>query len=59
VYADDVVLFLKPDNAELQAIKEILTMFGEASGLKVNYRKTTATVIRGNAAEEERVATIL
>jgi hypothetical protein len=43
VYADDVVLFLKPDNAELQATKEILTMFGEASGLKVNYRKTTAT----------------
>jgi hypothetical protein len=53
VYADDVVLFLKPDNAELQATKEILTMFGEASGLKVNYKKTTSTLIIGNAVEEE------
>jgi hypothetical protein len=59
IYADDVVMFLKLEPAELQATKVILKMFGEASGLKVNYRKTTATLIRGSAAEGETAATIL
>jgi hypothetical protein len=45
IYADDVVLFFRPELQELQAIKEIITMFGGATGLKVNYNKTTATII--------------
>ncbi|KAM0838180.1 hypothetical protein ACQ4PT_061150 [Festuca glaucescens] len=53
VYADDVVLFVKENESELRVVKEILELFGEASGLKVNYSKTTATVIRGN--EESRI----
>jgi hypothetical protein len=59
VYADDVVLFLKPDPRELKATKAILEMFVVASGLKVNYRKTIATLIRGSSEEGERTATML
>ncbi|KAM0931418.1 hypothetical protein ACQ4PT_000437 [Festuca glaucescens] len=59
VYADDVVLFFRPVETELQAIKQILQIFGEASGLHINYRKTTTTVIRGEALEEERITKAL
>jgi hypothetical protein len=47
VYADGVVLFLKDEEV---AVKETLLIFGEASGLKVNYIKNTARpwVIRGD-----------
>jgi hypothetical protein len=59
VYADDVVLFLKPVSQELWGVRHILSMFGEASGLKVNFRKTTATLIRGSEEQEERTTRIL
>jgi hypothetical protein len=59
VYADDVLLFLKPEEKELWAVKNILSIFGEASGLHVNFGKTTATMIRGTPTEEERTARIL
>jgi hypothetical protein len=45
-------MFLKPENRELWAVRHILSLFGEASGLRVNYRKTTATLIRGTQEEE-------
>jgi hypothetical protein len=48
IYADDVVMFLKPEPTELQATKVIPKMFGEASGLKVNYSvegETAATTL--------------
>jgi hypothetical protein len=59
VYADDVVIFCKPVVAELQAVKAILQVFGEASGLHVNYRKTSATLIREQEGDAERVAATL
>jgi hypothetical protein len=55
LYTDDVVLFAKENESELQAVKEILELFREASGLKVNYFKTTATVIQGNEESRTRV----
>ncbi|KAM0853896.1 hypothetical protein ACQ4PT_050778 [Festuca glaucescens] len=57
VYADDVVMFLKPECSELWAVRHILSLFGEASGLHVNFRKTTATLIRGTHEEEEERTT--
>ena len=36
IFADDVVLFVKPAVADLTAVKTILNIFGEASGLRVN-----------------------
>jgi hypothetical protein len=39
IYADDVVLFLKPAVQDLVTIRVILKILGEASGLQVNYKK--------------------
>ena len=55
VYADDVVLFIKPMVPDLMITREILSMFGEALGLRINYSKSSATLIRGGEEEEERV----
>jgi hypothetical protein len=59
IFADDVVCFFKPEREELEAIKCILNIFGGASGLKVNYRKTTATLIRGTEEDENRIREVL
>jgi hypothetical protein len=40
IYADNVVIFIKPTVQDMVAVREILDVFGEASGLRVNYRKT-------------------
>jgi hypothetical protein len=55
IFADDVVLFIRPEENELLVTQEILRIFGGASGLKVNYSKTTAMLIRGSEELEERV----
>jgi hypothetical protein len=34
-------------------------MFGAASGLQVNYMKTSATLIRGSVEEEEQIRNLL
>jgi hypothetical protein len=59
VYAKDIVIFLKPECRELWAVRHMLSLFGEASGLRVNFRKTTTTLIRGTHEEEERTTRIL
>jgi hypothetical protein len=46
IYADDVVPFIKPKLQDLVAARELLRLFGTTSGLQINYRKTSATVIR-------------
>jgi hypothetical protein len=46
-----VALFLKPLAQELVTVKEILETFGEASGLQVNYAKTSAVLIRGDVVD--------
>ncbi|KAM0869563.1 hypothetical protein ACQ4PT_040591 [Festuca glaucescens] len=59
IYADDVVLFVKPNSMDLMAVREILGIFGEASGLRVNYLKTMATMIRGTILDKEAVGQAL
>ncbi|KAM0888030.1 hypothetical protein ACQ4PT_028623 [Festuca glaucescens] len=54
LYADDIVVFARPDQGELRAVKEILRCFGDASGLEVNYLKSLAAPIR--CGEDTRVA---
>lgn len=39
LYLDDVVVFLRPKESELLATKEILVLFGDASGLVDNLQK--------------------
>jgi hypothetical protein len=46
LYADDVVLFVKPRVEELNCVKLILDCFGEASGLVTNLHKSCAIPIR-------------
>ncbi|KAE8766488.1 Serine/threonine-phosphatase BSL2-like protein [Hordeum vulgare] len=51
LYADDVVLFIRPMDLDLLFVRDALSISGEASGLVVNYTKSSATMIR--ATEEE------
>jgi hypothetical protein len=37
VYADDVVIFLKRENPDMEVTMDILNLFGEASSLKDEY----------------------
>lgn len=46
LYADDVILFLRPVEAEIHLIRDILVRFGETSGLKTNLQKWSAVPIR-------------
>ncbi|XP_073355143.1 uncharacterized protein [Aegilops tauschii subsp. strangulata] len=59
IYADDVTLFVKPLASDLQFIRQVLQIFGQASGLRVNYAKSSAILIRGNDADRRRVADML
>jgi hypothetical protein len=46
LYADDVVVFVRPCAQELATVKGLLECFGGASGLRVNYSKSSAAPIR-------------
>jgi hypothetical protein len=46
LYANDVVMFVQPHRNELLLIKEILRIFGAASGLVTNIQKSSITPIR-------------
>jgi hypothetical protein len=59
LYADDIVVFIKPEEHEPRAIREIVQIFGEASRLQINYKKTTMTLIRGDEEDETRVRSTL
>jgi hypothetical protein len=46
LYADDVVLFLRPEVADIAITMDILHLFGVASGLKTNLQKSNVLPIR-------------
>ena len=46
IYADDVVIFLKPIPANVNVLASILADFGEASGLVTNFLKSSVVPIR-------------
>jgi hypothetical protein len=46
MYADDVVLFLRLAESELQILTNILWLFGEASDLKTNMTKSSISPIQ-------------
>jgi hypothetical protein len=39
IYADDVVIFLKPSSGDIDIILDLLYLFGNASGLRTNVQK--------------------
>uniref|UniRef100_A0A453JXS0 Reverse transcriptase domain-containing protein n=1 Tax=Aegilops tauschii subsp. strangulata TaxID=200361 RepID=A0A453JXS0_AEGTS len=47
LYADNVMLFCHATESDVTAVREILALFGRASGLQVNYAKSSATVLHG------------
>jgi len=51
LYADDLVMFVRPDRQSLEAVKAVLHIFGLATGLVANLEKSAATPI--NCSEEE------
>ncbi|KAM0866511.1 hypothetical protein ACQ4PT_042550 [Festuca glaucescens] len=46
LYADDVVIFARPEEAEITAVWGVLNCFGAASGLKANFAKSSAAPIQ-------------
>jgi hypothetical protein len=48
IYADDVILFIKPVEEDLNCVKMILDCFGSTSGLVCNMHKSCAIPIRGS-----------
>jgi hypothetical protein len=55
LYADDIVVFIRPEPAELAAVRSLLECFGDVSGLHVNYNKSSAAPI---LCSENEVAAI-
>ncbi|KAM0828575.1 hypothetical protein ACQ4PT_067451 [Festuca glaucescens] len=46
MYADDVIMFIKPCREEITAARRPLDAFGEASGLRTNFAKSSLSPIR-------------
>jgi hypothetical protein len=59
IYADDVVLFVKPMEEDLVCVKMILDCFGEASGLVANLHKSCTIPISCDAQAVQDSWTIL
>jgi hypothetical protein len=46
LYADNAVIFLRPDPADISLVLDILNLFGKASGLQTNIQKSSVVPIR-------------
>jgi hypothetical protein len=56
LYADDTVVFIKPTVADCETIKELLRLFGVATGLHTSILKSSATPIRCNTDDRQLIA---
>lgn len=59
LYADDLVLFVKPDASSMLAVKEALNIFGRALGLFANLDKSLATPLHCDQHEMDLVLNTL
>jgi hypothetical protein len=59
IYADDVVLFLRPVAGDINLTMGILDLFGEATGLKTNLQKSSVLPIRCGATELATIQNLL
>lgn len=55
MYADDAAIFANPDSNEMQAIQQILEIFGEVTGLKINLAKCAAYPIQCHGIDLQEV----
>lgn len=58
-YADDIALFVRPMEGDLSFVRCALQAFGNVSGLRVNYCKSSAILISESDLDQQRVATML
>jgi len=59
IYADDVVLFLRPEAEDINLTMGILNLFGEATGLKTNLHKSSVLHIRCGETDLATVQNLL
>ena len=59
LYVDDLVMFVRPVDGDLQAVRAALQIFGQASGLIANLDKSVATPLHCSAEEITRVQQLL
>jgi hypothetical protein len=59
LYADDVVIFCHPDETDLRAVRGILELFGQASGLRTNFAKCSVSPIACTDAEAAGAAELM
>ena len=59
MFADDVMIFIKPNAMDLKTCMALLQLFGEASGLRVNMSKSADFPIRYSADDIQTVGQIL
>ena len=59
LYADDVVIFLKPEIMDLSVVRDLLHCFGVVSGLKTNLVKSSAIPIQCSDEDIKRTEDIL
>lgn len=59
MFANDVMIFLKPRLRDLHTCASLLMIFGESSGLKVNMTKSAALPIRCTVEEMQLVSQVL
>jgi hypothetical protein len=59
LYADDVVIFCHPDETELRAVRGIVGLFGQASGLHTNFAKCSVSPIACSDEEANGAAGLM
>jgi hypothetical protein len=59
LYADDVVIFLKPEHGDLSVVRDLLQCFGTVSRLKTNLIKSSAIPIQCSEEDIECTSSIL
>ena len=59
LYADNVVIFCHPDEAELRTVRAILALFGEASGLRTNFAKCSVSPIACSEEVAQQAAAVM
>jgi hypothetical protein len=58
-YADDAVIFLRPSESNMLVVRDILELFGQASGLRGNLAKSSASPISCSPDDFVRIADCL
>lgn len=58
-YADDTLLIMPADSAQLSAPKDILAIFTSSTGLKLNYNKSFLVPINIEASKMTKLAQVL